>query len=64
MRLKRETFDPHFRAGTERFIGACRSIANDATTPRLAKLIKRLFEGTALAAELAEPPKPDGDLPG
>lgn len=64
MRLQRETFDRHFGAATERFVEACRTIANDATTPRLARLIKRLIESTALAAELAEPPKPDGDLPG
>jgi hypothetical protein len=56
MRFQRETFDPHFGSATERFIEACRTIANDATSPRLARLIKRLFEGTALAAELAEPP--------
>lgn len=55
MRLQRETFDPHFGSATERFVEACRTIANDATTPRLARLIKRLFEGTALAADLEEP---------
>jgi len=52
MRLQRATFDPHFGAATERFVEACRTIANDATSPRLAGLIKRLFDGTALAAEL------------
>lgn len=64
MRLQRETFDPHFGSATERFIEACRTIANDPMSPRLARLIKRLFEGTALAAELAEPPKPEGNFPG
>jgi hypothetical protein len=64
MRLQRTTYDAHFGSATERFIEACRTIANDATSPRLARLIKRLFEGTVLAAELAEPPKPDCDAPG
>lgn len=62
MRLQRETYDPHFGSATERFIEACRSIANDAASPRLAGLIKRLFEGTALAAELAPPPATQGTL--
>lgn len=64
MRLQRETYDPHFGSATERFVEACRTIASDATSPRLARLIKRLFEGTALAAELTELPKPEGGLPG
>lgn len=56
MRLQRETYDPHFGSATECFIEACRSIANDGASPRLAGLIKKLFEGTALAAELGLPP--------
>lgn len=53
MRLQRQTYDPHFGAATQRFVEACRAIASDATSPRLSGLIKRLFEGTALASELA-----------
>ena len=53
MRLQRQTYDPHFGTATERFVEACRAIANDAASPRLAGLIKRLFEGTAIASELA-----------
>lgn len=53
MRLQRATYDPHFGTATEHFVEACRTIANDAASPRLAGLIQRLFGGTALASELA-----------
>ncbi len=53
MRLQRQTFDPHFGTATDRFVEACRSIANDNSSSRLAELIKRLFAGTALASELS-----------
>lgn len=56
MRLQRQTYDPHFGTATERFVDACRKIANDAASPRLAALIQRLFSGTALASELAPQP--------
>jgi hypothetical protein len=52
MRLQKVTYDPHFGGVTERFIEACRTIASDTASPRLAGLVKRLFEGTALASEL------------
>lgn len=52
LRLRKETYDPHFGGATVRFVEACRTIASDTTSPRLAGLIKRLFEGTALASEL------------
>ena len=55
MRLQRQTYDPHFGTATERFVEACRIIANDPAFIRLAGLIKRLFAGTALASELAPP---------
>lgn len=55
MRLQRQTYDPHFGAATERFVEACRNIANDPASSRLAGLVKRLFAGTALASELALP---------
>ncbi|WP_211462849.1 P-loop NTPase fold protein [Collimonas silvisoli] len=53
MRLQRQTYDLHFGTATQRFVEACRAIANDAASPRLAGLIKRLFERTAIASELA-----------
>ncbi|MBS0343388.1 MAG: hypothetical protein JSS56_23025 [Proteobacteria bacterium] len=55
MRLQRSTYDPHFGHATDRFMDACRTIANDQKpeSERLAKLMKRLFAKTALAAELA-----------
>ena len=56
MRLQRATYDAHFGTATQHFIEACRAISNDTTTPRLASLIKKLFERTALAAELTPPP--------
>ncbi|MES2149299.1 MAG: P-loop NTPase fold protein [Pseudomonadota bacterium] len=55
MRLQRQTYDPHFGAATEHFVEACRNIANDPASSRLAGLVKRLFAGTALASELALP---------
>jgi len=53
MRIERATYDPHFGTATERFVEACRAIANDAASPRLASLVQRLFGGTPLASELA-----------
>ena len=55
MRLQRQTYDTHFGTATERFVEACRAIANDPTPSRLAGLIKRLFAETALASELVLP---------
>ncbi len=52
MRLQKGTYDSHFGGATERFVEACRIIASDTASPRLAELVKRLFEGTALASEL------------
>jgi hypothetical protein len=54
MRLQRGTSDPHFGNATERFMEACRAIANDQSpeSMRLAKLMKTLFAKTALATEL------------
>ena len=53
MRLQRGTSDPHFGNATERFMEACRAIANDQSpeSTRLAKLMKTLFAKTALATE-------------
>lgn len=53
MRLQREIYEPHFGDAMEKFIEACRSISNDAGSPRLANLIKRLFRGFSLESELA-----------
>ncbi len=55
MRLQKQTYDAHFGTATERFVEACRTIANDAVSTRLAELIKRLFAGTALASDLTLP---------
>ena len=53
MRLQRQTYDQHFGMATGRFVEACRTIANDSASNRLAGLIKHLFARTALASELA-----------
>ena len=53
MWLQRATYDPYFGTATECFVEACRTIANDAATPRLASLVRRLFDGTPIASELA-----------
>lgn len=55
MRIQRATYDPHFGKATEHFVEACRTIANDAGSPRLASLVKRLFGETPLASELSPP---------
>jgi hypothetical protein len=55
MRLQKQTYDSHFGTATERFVEACRAIANDPASSRLAGLVKRLFAGTALASELTLP---------
>lgn len=52
MRLQRATYDPRFGTATERFVEACRTIAHDTASPRLAGLIQHLFAGTALESEL------------
>jgi hypothetical protein len=54
MRLQRRAYDPHFGNATGCFMEACRMIVNDQSPEfaRLAKLIRRLFAKTALAAEL------------
>lgn len=52
MRLQKGTYDSHFGGATERFVDACRIIAGDTSSPRLAGLVKKLFESTALATEL------------
>jgi hypothetical protein len=53
MRIQRAIYDPHFGTATERFVEACRAIANDAASPRLASLVQRLFGETPLASEIA-----------
>lgn len=62
MRLQREMYESHFGTATERFVEACRNIANDAASPRLAGLIKRLFGSTALEPELVQPSAEDSKL--
>jgi hypothetical protein len=56
MRLQRVTYDAHFGTATQHFIDACRAISNDSNSPKLAKLIKKLFARTALAVELTPQP--------
>ena len=58
MRLNQEVFSKHFGAASERFMEACRAIVSDASSPRLANLIRWLVEGLAIAHELSEPDGP------
>lgn len=66
MRLQRVTYDAHFGHATERFLEACRNIANDpaAASARLARLVKRLFAKTTLADELNSPSATQADPSG
>nr|WP_297352917.1 P-loop NTPase fold protein [uncultured Caldimonas sp.] len=65
MRLQRRTYDPHFGHATERFVEACRAIANDQApeSARLSKLIKRLLLRNALEQELNPPQPPAAGQP-
>lgn len=55
MCLQRAEYDAHFGTATQNFIDACRAIANDSKSPRLAVLIKKLFAGTTLEGEVTSP---------
>ena len=55
MSLQYQTYERHFGAATSRFVEACRSIANDQGSPRLARLVKGIFENAALASQLEQP---------
>lgn len=63
MRIERDTYDALFGKATQHFVEACQAICNDASSPRLAKLVKRLFEGTRIASELSAQPDADGPIP-
>jgi KAP family P-loop domain len=52
MRQQRATYDDCFGTATERFVEACRALANDKQSPRLANLVKRLFQDAHLEFEI------------
>lgn len=60
MSLQSQTYEKHFGTATKRFVEACRAIANDPNSPRLAGLVKSLFAGTALAPQLEQGPLRSG----
>ncbi|MGP1715805.1 MAG: P-loop NTPase fold protein [Methylophilus sp.] len=49
MSIKRQTFDRHFANGINNFLIACKNISEDQKSPRLATLIKNIFNSTPLA---------------
>ena len=53
MRIQRQMYVAHFGSATERFVEACRMIANDPKAGRLGTIIKRMFDGAKLSTELA-----------
>jgi hypothetical protein len=55
LRLRHHDDDQHFGSATKHFVQACRNIANDENSLRLAKLINRLFENSTLASQLDAP---------
>lgn len=68
MSLQPQAYKQHFGDATDRFVEACRLIANDQNSPRLARLIRLLFAKTALAPRLekqdgVEQPTPAEGLP-
>lgn len=50
--LQRQNYDQYFGAATEHFLGACKKIANEPASGRLAALIKNIFANTPLASEI------------
>ncbi|MCX5543044.1 P-loop NTPase fold protein [Paraburkholderia sp. CNPSo 3076] len=58
MRIKRQTYETHFGAATDRFVEACRNIVSDSASARLGTLIKRLFKDANLASEVNLPATP------
>lgn len=55
LRLRHHDDDQYFGSATMHFVQACRNIANDENSPRLSKLIRRLFENSTLANQLDTP---------
>jgi len=60
MRINRAAYDPHFGTATEHFVQACRTIANDSSSPRLANLVMELFKKTSIESELSTVPHTSG----
>jgi hypothetical protein len=54
MSLQPQAYKQHFGDATDRFVSACRLIANDQNSPRLARLVRALFAKTALAPRLEQ----------
>ncbi|GAB1720035.1 MAG: hypothetical protein NTAFB09_17660 [Nitrosospira sp.] len=52
MRIRKQTYEPHFGAAMDRFVEACHNIAQDPQSGRLGKLIKGLFADMKLGALL------------
>lgn len=52
----KSTYIPHFGNAMDNFTEACRRITNDANSPRLTKLIMRLFADIKLSGLLVTPP--------
>lgn len=53
MRIQRQTYDPHFGLATDRFVEACRNIADAPDSGRLGALVRRLFDDAKIGAQLA-----------
>jgi hypothetical protein len=53
--VHKEAYLANFGTAMDRFVQACRSIVGDASSPRLAKLVKLLFADAKLASLLATP---------
>lgn len=52
MRLQRENYDPHFGTAKEYFVEACRAIASDVASPRLARHSAAIVRWAPLASEV------------
>lgn len=52
MRVHKEGYEQSFGLATERFVDACKNIVKDKNSPRLARLVKRLFDDSVISTEL------------
>ena len=53
--VQKPTYVQHFGSAMDRFIEACRTIHQDANSPKLSALVQMLFRSARLEAELAVP---------
>ena len=56
MTIESNSYGPHFKQATDRFVEACKNMARDHTSGRLGKIIRRHFNESKAGHFLEEPP--------